>query len=92
MRSLRRRCCQYPCRSNHHQRYEEHAEYRLIKFTFLGDDGTDLKDRQHELNEKSGKNGRIPDVKGDLKVKRLVVRDPFGLNGSFLYENIRLSR
>ena len=44
------------------------------------------------MNEKSGKNDRIPDVKGDLKVKRLVVRDPFGLNGSFLYENIRLSR
>lgn len=72
--------------------YEHYEGYLLIKFTFLGDDDSDLPDRIRELDKHpAGKEQILDDDKG-LTIKRQIVRDPFELNGFFLYEIKDLTR
>lgn len=72
--------------------YESIEGYLLIKFTFLGDDDSDLSDRIRELDKHpTGKEQILDDDKG-LNIKRQIVMDPFELNGFYLYEIKELTR
>ena len=71
--------------------FEYYEGYRLIKFTFLGDDSIPLSDCVSELDEHpAGKEQKLDDE--NLEIKRQVVRNPFGLNGFFMYETKELTR
>lgn len=72
--------------------FEDYQGYYLRRFTFLGNDESELPDRIRELDEHPLGRERIPFNDGDLKTYREIVRDPFGLIGFFAYDSLAYER
>lgn len=72
--------------------FEEFQSYCLIQFSFLSSNESDLSDRLREWEEHPLRREQIPNHDGDLRIKREIVQDPFGLKGFFVYEKQELTR
>lgn len=72
--------------------FEYYQGYYLMRFTFLGNDESDLSDRVRELDEHPLGREKIPYDDGNLTINREIVRNPFGLKGFFAYDSMKYTR